>query len=908
MSIQHSFRFVVFVIASSILSLRAQENPPAPQLTDVLFKNLKVRAIGPAVMGGRVSDIALDPRNPALFYVGLATGGLFKTGDNGVSFDPIFDKETAQSIGAIAIAPSDSDVLWVGTGEANDRNSSGWGNGVYRSTDGGGTWQNVGLKESRTIARIIVHPTNPETAYVAAVGHLWADGGDRGLFKTTDGGKNWKPVLQGPAAQAARVGCGDVAFDPSNPEIVYAALYARQRAPWGFTFGAAFTGGEDVSGIFKSTNGGGTWKKLAGGLPPGTGRIGLAVTPANPKIVMAVVQSDEGGNGPLTDIHSRSGGVFRSEDGGEKWTRMSDYDPRPFYFSQIRIDPSNDQRVYLLGLALLVSDDGGKNFREDLSEKLHPDCHALAIQPGTMPAPKPPKPEDKNKPPKPRVCQRLLVGNDGGVYQSYAAGKGWEHLNRIPSGEFYRISLDDSQPAYRIAGGLQDNCNWVGPSAVPSKEGIRNSDWIPFTGADGFYVLFDPADRDTLYGDNQGGAVHRFNLRTGELRQFRPEPPEGQPHYRFHWNSPLVMSRHKTGVIYLGGNRVFRLTDRAEHYAVISPDLTQNDPAKTSASGSGAENYGVVFSLAESPVKPGLLWAGTDDGRLWVTDNDGGKWTELTANLPEPARGQWVSRIEPSAKDANVAYVAVNAYRVGDDRPMIVRTGDGGKTWQSVVGEGLPAYAPVEVIREDPVNPRLLYAGTHFGLFASFDQGAHWMKLGDLPAVRVDDLQIHPRTNDLVIATHGRSIGILDDTRPLRELTPEIAAKSAHLFSVPNARGSYITTGFSDWNGKGVYRGQNPPEGALFTVWVKEFTGDEIKIAITNAAGQPVANLKSPGVAGMTRLSWDLRPSEDVLTKYGGDDPKKFMPSGDYTAELTYGKTKVKQTFHFDIAEGITTR
>ena len=903
-----SFRLVASLILASILPSLAQDNPPPPQLTDVLFKNLKVRAIGPAVMGGRVSDIAIDPRNPALFYVGLATGGLFKTGDNGVSFDPIFDKETAQSIGAVAIAPSDSDVLWVGTGEPNDRNSSGWGNGVYRSTDGGGTWQNVGLKESRTIGRIIVHPTNPEIAYVAAVGHLWADGGERGLFKTTDGGKNWKAVLQAPAPHAARVGCGDVAFDPSNPEIVYAALYARQRAPWGFSFGPSFTGGEDVGGIFKSTNGGATWKKLGGGLPAQTGRIGLAVTPANPKVVMAVVQSDAGGNGALTDIHSRSGGVFRSEDGGEKWTRMSDYNPRPFYFSQIRIDPSNDQRVYLLGLALLVSDDGGKNFREDLSEKLHPDCHALAIQPGTVPAPKPPKPEDKNKPQKPRVCQRLLLGTDGGVYQSYAAGKGWEHLNRIPAGEFYRISLDDSRPFYRIAGGLQDNCNWVGPSGVQSKEGIRNSDWIPFTGADGFYVLFDPADRDTLYGDNQGGAVHRFNLRTGELRQFRPEAAEGQPRYRFHWNSPLVMSRHKPGVLYLGGNQVFRLTDRAEHYTVISPDLTHNDPARTNASGSGAENYGVVFSLAESPVKPGLLWAGTDDGRLWVTENDGGKWTELTANLPEPARGQWVSRIEPGAKDANVAYVAVNAYRVGDDRPMIVRTADGGKTWQSVVGEGLPAYAPVEVVREDPVNPRLLYAGTHFGLFASFDQGAHWMKIGDMPAVRVDDLQIHPRTNDLVIATHGRSIGILDDTRPLRELTPEIAAKPAHLFSVPSAIGSYITPGFADWNGKGVYRGQNPPEGALFTVWVKEFTGDEIKISIANAAGQPVANLKAPGVAGMTRLNWDLRPTEDVLTKYGGEDPKKLYPSGDYTAELSYGKTKVKQTFHVDIAEGITTR
>ncbi len=905
-----SLRFLLVgsLILLSVLPARAQDNPPPPQLTDVLFKNLKVRAIGPAVMGGRVSDIAIDPRNPALFYVGLATGGLFKTGDNGVSFDPIFDKETVQSIGAVAIAPSDSDVVWVGTGEANDRNSSGWGNGVYRSTDGGGTWQNVGLKESRTVARIIVHPTNPEIAYVAAVGHLWADGGERGLFKTTDGGKNWKLILQAAAPHAARVGCGDVTFDPSNPEIVYAALYARQRAPWGFSCGPSFTGGEDVGGIFKSTNGGATWKKLGGGLPAQTGRIGLAVTPANPKVVMAVVQSDAGGNGTLTDIHSRSGGVFRSEDGGEKWTRMSDYDPRPFYFSQIRIDPSSDKRVYLLGLALLVSDDGGKNFREDLSEKIHPDCHAFAIQPGSVPVPKPPKPEDKGKPPKLPVCQRLLLGTDGGVYQSYAAGKGWEHLNRIPAGEFYRISLDDNRPFYRIAGGLQDNSNWVGPSAVQSKEGIRNSDWTPFTGADGFYVLFDPTDRDTLYGDNQGGAVHRFNLRTGELRQLRPEAPEGQARYRFHWNSPLVMSRHRPGVLYLGGNQVFRLTDRAEHYTVISPDLTHNDPARTNANGSGAENYGVVFSLAESPVKPGLLWAGTDDGRLWVTENDGGKWTELTANLPEPARGQWISRIELGAKDANVAYVALNAYRLGDDRPMIVRTADGGKTWQSVVGEGLPAYAPVEVVREDPVNPRLLYAGTHFGLFASFDQGAHWIKIGSMPAVRVDDLQIHPRTNDLVIATHGRSIGILDDTRPLREFTPEIAAKPVHLFSVPSAIGSYAPLGFSDWNGKGVYRGQNPPEGALFTVWVKEFSGDEIKISIANAAGQPVANLKAPGVAGMTRLNWDLRPTEDVLTKYGGDDPKKLYPSGDYTAELSYGKTKVKETFHVDIAEGITTR
>src|SRR5947209_6645587 len=846
--------FVVSICTVSILPAQEVSSPsPAPassptpaQLTDVLFKNLKVRSIGPAVMGGRVSDIAIDPHNPFVFYVGLGHGGVFKTNDNGVMFEPIFDKQPMLSIGAVAVAPSDSDVIWVGTGEANDRNSSDWGDGVYRSTDGGEKWQNVGLKNSRAIARIVVDPKKPDVAYVAAMGNLWTDGGERGLFKTTDAGKTWKLILQATAPYDARTGCGDVVVDPTNPEIVYAVLYARQRTPWSFTSGPGVTQAEDVGGIFKSSDGGGSWKKLGGGLPAQTGRIGLAISPSNPKVVMAVVQSYEGGSGQLTDLRSKTGGGFRSEDAGEKWTRMSAMDPRPFYFSQIRIDPANDKRVYLLGFALFVSDDGGKNFREDLSEKIHPDCHAFAIQPGSVPPPKPPKPEDKNKPPKPPVCQRLLLGTDGGVYQSFAAGKGWDHLNSIPAGEFYRITLDDTKPYFRIAGGLQDNENWVGPSAVPTKEGIRNSDWTALAGGDGFYVVFDPNDRDTFYAESQQGEVHRINLRNGELRRLRPEPVEGAPRYRFHWNSPLIGSRHKPGVIYLGGNCVFKLTDRAEKYSVISPDLTRNDPARTTAAGSGAENYGVIYSLAESPKRAGLLWAGTDDGRLWVTENEGDKWMELTNNLPEPARGQWVVRIEASAHDPNAAYVATNAYRAGDDRPMILRTVDLGKTWQPVVGD-LPANDPVEMVREDLVNPKLLYAGTHFGLFGSFDQGTHWIRMSDVPAVRIDDVQIHPRTNDLVIATHGRSIAILDDSTPLRELTPEIAAKPAHLFSVRSVTGAYLQPGFVDSNGKGIYRGVNPAEGALFTVWVKEFTGDEIKIAVTKSTGQPVANLKAPG-------------------------------------------------------------
>jgi photosystem II stability/assembly factor-like uncharacterized protein len=851
----------------------------------VLLKGLKARSLGPAVMGGRTSDIAFDPQDPYAFYLGLATGGVMKTTDNGGTFQGVFDGEGVPSIGAVSVAPSDPKVVWVGTGEANDRNSSGWGRGVYRSTDAGATWTAAGLKDSRTIARIVVHPTDPRTAWVAAMGDLWVSSPERGLFKTTDGGQTWTNVLKAAAPHNTKAGAGDVVIDPSDPNVLYATLYARQRTPWSFVSGPDHTDGKDVGGIFKTTDGGTTWTKLGGGLPGRTARIGLAIHRKDPKVLYAVVQSDEGGTSSIGDVRSRRGGVFRTSDAGATWTRVNALNPRPFYFSKIRVDPEDDKRVYVLGFALHVSEDGGRTFREDRFGKVHPDNHALAIDP--------------------RNPKRLLLGTDGGAYQSFNGGEGWEHLNRIAAGQFYRIGVDMGTP-YRICGGLQDNLNWVGPSRTRTKEGILNSDWINIGGGDGFYCVFDPDNPGLVYTESQAGYVHRMDLSNGQTKDLRPEPAEGQTGFRFHWNSPLIGSRHQKGTLYLGGNRVFRLTQKGEHWAVISPDLSTQDPQKTSTVGSGAENYGVVYTLAESPVKAGLLWAGTDDGKLWITENDGGSWTDLTASLPAAVKGQWISRVEASPSDAAVAYLAVGAFRTGNHAPLAYRTADRGRTWQSIAGD-LPADGPVKVVREDPRNPQLLYAGTEFGLFTSPDRGAHWWKLGDLPPVPVDDILVHPRDHDLVIGTHGRSLYVIDDVRPLQALTPEVRAKDAHLFPLRPAEAVHQMPGFADWNGTAVFRGVNPPEGALITYYVKAATGDPVKIAIKTAAGAAVANLTGPGTPGLNRVSWDLKPTTDVLTEYGGEG-RLHVPAGEYTVGLSFGKTKHEEKLTVTVAPGVETR
>ena len=863
----------------------AAEFPSGPQLDSVKMHALKPRSIGPAIMGGRVSDIAYDPKETATFYIALGTGGLMKTTDNGSTFDGVFEKEPVAAIGAVAVAPSDSKVVWVGTGEANDRNSESWGVGVYRSADGGDTWTRVGLENSRMIARIVVHPTDPNTAWVAAMGDMWTFGGERGLYKTTDGGKSWTLLLAAPAPYDDRTGCGDVTLDPANPNTIYAVLYDRQRTPWSFVSGPELSDGKDIGGIYKSTDGGATWTKLEKGLPGRTGRIGLAVYAKNPKIVYAVVSSDEGGTADIHDIVSKRGGVFRSEDGGETWTRQSDVDPRPFYFSQIRVDPANDQRVYVLGFALLVSEDGGKTWREDLGQKLHPDLHALAIDP--------------------RNPKRLLLGTDGGAYQTFNGGQVWEHLNRMAAGEFYRINVDMSTP-YRVCGGLQDNENWVGPSRTYTGTGISNQDWQSLGGGDGFYCAFDGENPSVLYTESQQGFIHRIDLSNGQVKVLRPEAAEGQASFRFHWNTPLIPSRHSKDVLYLAGNRVFKLTLRGELWQLISPDLSTQELAKMQAAGSGAENYGVVYSLTESSVKAGLLWAATDDGKVWVTQDEGVHWTDLTSNLPAETHGQWMSRIEAGWQDAGVAYLAVDAHRTGNFAPLAYRTADGGKTWEKISSD-LPGPGPVKVVREDPKNPNLLFAGSEFGLFVSFNRGGHWVKFAGLPTVAVDDILVHQRERDLVVATHGRSIYIVDDIRPLEEMTTDVEAKEIYLFPPRAGLGRHLLPSFADWGGKAYFQGENPPEGILLTFYVKELNGETANVKITNAEGQTVAKMKVTPTPGLNRISWDLKPSRELMNEYGGRGAK-FVPAGDYTVAISYGQAKTTQTVHVEIAPGVETR
>jgi photosystem II stability/assembly factor-like uncharacterized protein len=887
--LQVPFAMVVLVIGG--VPARGQD---APSLKDFLHV-LKPRCIGPANMSGRIVEVAVHERRPSIMYVASASGGLWRTKNQGTTWDPVFERENTVALGAVAVYHGNPDTVWVGTGEANARNSVSWGDGVYKSTDGGKTWVHMGLKDTHHIGRIVIHPRRPEVVYVAALGHLWGPNRERGLYKTEDGGRSWKKVL----FINEDTGFVDLAMDPSNPNVLYAAAYQVRRD--------AFSGGNPAvqygpgGGLYKTINGGKSWHKLTRGLPHNAlGRCGLSIYARDSRIVYAVVQTEKTRttvSGQEANLKERSekneegaivkrpitaddGGIFRSDDGGETWVHVNSLCPRPFYYGQVRVDPNDDQRLYVLGIQMHLSTNGGKTFRRAPTRNVHSDHHALWIDPADS--------------------HHLVLGNDGGLYFSFDRGENWEHLLNLPVGQFYAVGADMRKP-YRIYGGLQDNGSWGGPSATFDTAGITVADWFRILAMDGYYCQVQPGDDDIVFAEGQYGVLHRINVRTGENKLIKPmsgeepartpkkgkfkgkkskapegnivpPPPRGTPAYRFNWSAPILVSRHPPYALYYGGNFVFRSMDRGEHWTIISADLTRGEP------GPSANTGHTITTLAESPLQPGLLWAGTDDGKIHVTRDGGKHWTDLSGRIPLPPE-RWISRIEASRLSEGTAYVSIDRHRNDDRAPYLFKTSDYGATWKAL--GGLPAGGPVHVVREDARRPELLYVGTEFGLFLSCDGGRTWHKQGHLPTVPVHDLFVHPRERELIIGTHGRSIWIMD-VAPLQEMGSPAAVRLFDIKPVtaPRMRSLYSL-------GSKHFAGQNPPRGATIYYWLGEKAMAAPQLIIRNVRGTKIADLKGRQDAGLHALNWNM-PAETA--------------AGEYTATLLVGEQKSDRKFTIEPA------
>jgi hypothetical protein len=883
------FLLIFFMAGSLLLGFNSgNAQTPPEKIAESILDGLKWRCIGPANMGGRIDDFAVVVEQPYIIYVGTASGGVWKTINNGITWKPILDEQTSSSIGDIALAPSNTSIVWVGTGEANSRNSSSWGDGIYKSTDAGKTWKHMGLNETHHIGRIVIHPQNPDIVYVAALGHLWGSNKERGLFKSIDGGNTWKNVL----FVNEDTGCVDVAIDSSNPKILYAAAYQRRRRGWGFN------GGGPGGGLYRSIDGGETWTKLANGLPVGnTGRIGIDIYNSNPNIVYAIIEH-------------KKGGVFRSEDKGLTWKKMSDTNPRPMYYSQIRIDPNNDQRIWVLGSPMYYSDDGGKTFTTDLVSGIHVDHHALWINP-------------KNS-------NHMILGCDGGINISYDRGKSWDFVNTIPIGQFYEIGFDMRKPYY-VYGGLQDNGVWGGPSATHYKKGITNSDWYQVHGWDGFYAQVDPTDPNTVYAEAQSGRLYRSDLKTGEFKYIMPLPEKKDERYRFNWNSPLLISPHDAKTIYYGGNMLFKSTDRGETWTKSIDLSTQQDPKKMKVMGvlpsddvlslnDGISCYGNITTISESPLKKGLLYVGTDDGNLQVSQDDGNSWKNAISKVPGVPKYTYVSRVIASHFTEGRAYVTFDGHRNDDFKAYVYVTENYGDSWKSIANN-IPEGGTVNVIREHHRNPNLLFVGTETGAYVSFDRGGHWTKIkGNFPICPVDDIAIHPRENDLIFGTHGRSIWILDDITPLEKLSKEILSSDCFLFA-PRPATLFIPYEIRETLGHKVFVAENPPYGAIISYYLKsapkkaekeakdkdkkelsdndkdtEETG--VKITISDKSGAIIRELEGTHEVGINRISWDLRYAPSVKPKKGerdfmGPPEGAFVLPGEYIVKLTVGDKEV---------------
>jgi len=850
--VQHLFSTTLLVFAL-VGSLQGQQAPL--NLHGIAYRN-----IGPANQGGRIVDIEAQANDFSKVYIATGSGGVWKSNNAGTTWEPIFDDYETASIGDIALDPNNRNIIWVGTGEANNRNSVSWGYGIYKSTDGGTTFQNLGLESTHQIARVLVNPTNSDDICVCAIGHLWGYSGDRGLFQSKDGGKSWKKSIDG-LPNDGKTGCTDLVRDTKNPNILYSAMYHRLRQPWHFHSGG------DNGGIFKSIDNGATWTKLSNGLPTGpTGRIGLAIYDQNPDIVMALVEAEQ-----TDSLDIPGSGVYRSENGGSSWTYVNNYNNRPFYYSQIRINPQDDQRVYLLTTTYMMSEDGGKTFENGSPDyEIHGDYHAMWIDP-------------TNK-------DRYYMGADKGMSITHDHGKATTLLDNLPIAQFYRINYDMRDPYY-VYGGLQDNGSYATASFTRDARGILSDDNWKMHWGDGQDSAFNPFDWTDAYSSMEKGTYFKYNPKTRALKRISPNSvntidfhktfnklEEDPDQLRYNWSSPLVMSPHNPSHIYVGANHLFRSTDKGQSWDIISPDLTTNDPVKRrrgisggiTPDNSGAEYHCAIHNISISPMDEEIIWVGTDDGNVQCTVDGGHHWMNVRSNIPEVPQGLWVSRIEASHFDPDRAYVSFDGHRSDNFGTWVFVTNDAGQTWQKIT-TGFEKGETVRVIREDLKNPDLLFAGTETGVWYSLNRGLTWHRLTlNMPTVSVYDLKIHPRDNDLIVGTHGRSIWILDDISFLQEWNAGIEASQIHLFdqrvntiwhnvSRGGQRGHFWWAGDNPGtivNTSSVPRAQFENHAAI-TYYVGNSSTDSIDLTISNMINTQSNSLKVAATPGVHRIIWN---------------------------------------------------
>ena len=878
-SLMRFFSSTIFFFALAAFAQAQTPQPANPQsngpvrVDSQTISGLGARNIGSAQMSGRIAAIdAVQEGNRLTVYIGSASGGVWKSVNGGTTYKPVFDKQPVQSIGAVTIDPKNPKVIWVGTGEAWTRNSTSVGDGVYKSTDGGDNWTNVGLKDSERIAKILVDPSSTDTVYVCAPGKLWSDSDERGVYKTTDGGKSWTKVLKGANAST---GCSMISMDRQNPQTIYAGMWDFRRKGWTFRSGGENETAPSGSGFFKSTDGGATWTELdansAKGLPPKPwGRVAVAVAPSKPNVVYAFIEAVA----PLNAL-------YRSDDGGKTWAmldRSQNMIWRPFYFANLIVDPKDENKIYKPDLSLIFSNDGGKSF-SNISGGAHGDFHTVWIDPNNT--------------------DHLIVGDDGGVWYSYDGGNKWWKAQNLPVSQFYHVSVDMDRP-YHVYGGLQDNSDWIGDSQYPG--GITNSRWENIYGGDGFWTFVDPSDPTYIYTESQGGEIGRVNRKTMEAPNLKPLPQYKEGKMRFNWNTPIHVS--KDGTVYIGAQFLFRSRDHGLTWERISPDLTTNDPEKQKQEQSGgvtvdnsaAEMHTTIYSICESPKNPNLIWVGTDDGNVQVTRDGGKTWTNVVGNIKGLPKNAWVSYIDAGHFDEGTAYATFDLHTFGDMRPYVYKTTDYGQTWTPLVAADSPMRGYAHVVKEDLVNRDLLFVGTEFGLWVSLDGGRQWAqyKGGDMPNVAVRDLAIHPRDNDLVIATHGRGIWIVDDITPLRVLTPEALAKD--VFFIQGRPTVQSISGGGGWyTGDAEFTGDNPTDEAVITYYQRRrhIFGD-LKIEVFDPDGKLLGTIPSSKRRGLSRTTWSMRLQPPRVppaasAAFGAAFGPRVLP-GKYTVKMTNDK------------------